>query len=87
MLAIARDFAIEVVQRKPRNYRMMHSFLITIEARIEVEQQREQDINEAAVIALSRCGIDEEICRLILPGKYRFMGIPLASMPRYALKM
>jgi hypothetical protein len=83
MIAIANDYAAEVVQRKPRNYRMMHSFLITILRVIAEEQKREEETNEAAAIAMQRAGMDAELCRMILPGKRRFMGIPLALLPRY----
>jgi hypothetical protein len=83
MRAITSDYAAEVVQRKPRNYHMMCSFLNTIDTCIEEMQQREQDVNEAAAIAMQRWGIDTEVCRMILPGKTRFMGIPLAMLPRY----
>jgi hypothetical protein len=34
-------------------------------------------------VALSRAGLDTEICRMILPGKTRYLGVPLALMPPY----
>ena len=83
MLSIVRDFAVEVAMRKPKNYRMMHSFLKSVEENIIAAQQKEEDFNVAAAVALSRAGLDAEICRMILPGKVRFMGLPLAVLPRY----
>ena len=83
MLSIVRDFAVEVVMRKPRNYLMMHSFLKSVEENIVDEQQKEEDFNVAAAVALSRAGLDTEICRMILPGKTRYMGIPLKLLPPY----
>jgi hypothetical protein len=83
MLSIVRDFNVEVVMRKPRNYLMMHSFLKSVEKNIVDEQQKEEDFNVAAAVALSRAGLDTEICRMILPGKTRYMGIPLKLLPPY----
>jgi hypothetical protein len=83
MLSIVRDFAVEVVMRKPRCYTMMHAFLKSVEDNILAEQQKEEDFNVAAAVALQRAGIDSEICRMIMPGKTRYMGIPLAMMPPY----
>jgi hypothetical protein len=34
-------------------------------------------------MALHDIGFDTDICRLILPGKIRFAGIPLPMMPRF----
>jgi hypothetical protein len=61
----------------------MHSFLKSVEDNILAEQQKEEDFNVAAAVALQRAGIDSEICRMIMPGKTRYMGIPLAMMPPY----
>ena len=83
MLSIVRDFAAEVVMRKPRNYGMMRLFLKSVEENIVREQQNEEDFNVAAAVALSRAGLDTEICRMILPGKTRYLGVPLALMPPY----
>lgn len=83
MLSIVYDFAVEVVRRKPRNYLMMHSFLKSVEEHIVAGQQKEEDFNVAAAVALQRAGLDTEICRMILPGKTRYMGVPLAMMPPY----
>ena len=83
MLSIVRDFAVEVVMRKPRSYTLMRAFLKSVEDNILAEQQKEEDFNVAAAVALQRAGIDSEICRMIMPGKTRYMGIPLAMMPPY----
>ena len=32
---------------------------------------------------LLRAGLVTEVCRMIMPGKTRYMGIPLAMMPQY----
>ena len=83
MLSAVRDFAAEVAHRKPRGFLMMNSFLKCVEANILKLQQKEEDINVAAAVALQRAGIDFEVCRMIMPGKTRYMGIPLAMMPPY----
>ena len=61
----------------------MNSFLRSIEVNILKLQQKEEDTNVAAAIALQRAGLDTELCRMIMPGKTRYMGIPLAMMPPY----
>jgi hypothetical protein len=83
MLSAVRDFAVEVVQRKPRCYLLMNSFLRSIDVNILKLQQKEEDTNVAAAIALQRAGLDTEVCRMIMTGKTRYMGVPLAMMPPY----
>ena len=61
----------------------MNSFLRSIDVNILKLQQKEEDTNVAAAIALQRAGLDTELCRMIMPGKTRYMGIPLAMMPPY----
>ena len=42
-----------------------------------------QERNFLAALALHDIGFDADICRMILPGKTRYVGIPLAMMPRF----
>jgi hypothetical protein len=86
LLAIVRDFAEEVLMRKPIFHLKMHSFLLRVEGEIHTAQQKEEDVNSTAVMALYRLGIDVEIIRMIIPGKVRFMGVPLALMPEYFVR-
>jgi hypothetical protein len=44
MLSIVYDFAVEVVMRKPRNYRLMHTFLVCIETKI-IQAQEEEEVS------------------------------------------
>ena len=64
MLSAVRDFAAEVVRRKPHGYTTMHSFLKSVEANILKLQQREEDCNVAAAVALQRAGLETEVCRM-----------------------
>ena len=83
MLSIVRDFDAEVARLKPKCYFMMRAFLRSVEANILKLQQKEEDTNVAAAIALQRAGLAAEVCRMIMPCKTRYMGIPLAMMPPY----
>ena len=83
MLSIVRDFADEVLMRKPKKYGMIRFFLKSVEENILKEQQNEEDFNAAAAMVMHRAGLDAEISRMILPGKTRCWGIPLAMMPPY----
>jgi hypothetical protein len=83
MLAVVRDFTVEVLMRKPSNYDMMCLFLKSVEESVLKEQQTEEDCNIAFTVALIRGGLDAEIRRMILPGKTRYLGAPLAMMPPY----
>ncbi len=83
MLSAVRDFAVEVVRRKPSGYTTMRSFLKQVDTNILKLQQKEEDFNVAAAVALQRAGLDTEVCRMIMPGKTRYMGNPLAMMPQY----
>jgi hypothetical protein len=42
-----------------------------------------QERNFFAALALHDIGFDTDICLIILPGKTRYTGIPLAMMPRF----
>jgi hypothetical protein len=42
-----------------------------------------QEHNLFAALALRNIGFDTDMCRVILPGKVRFAGIPLAMLPRF----
>jgi hypothetical protein len=83
LLSIVRDFAVEVLMRKPRNYGMMRLFLKSVENSVLKEQQDEEDFNVAAAVVMHRAGLDAEMSRMILPCKTRYMGIPLAMLPAY----
>ena len=83
MLSAVRDFEAEVARRRPRRHAMMRAFLKSVEAKILALQQEEEDANVAAAVALQRAGLDTEICRMIMPGKTRYMGFALAMMPPY----
>jgi hypothetical protein len=81
MLSIVRDFEAEVARRIPPGHADMSAFLKAVEASVLTLQQEEEDVNVAAAVALQRAGLDTEVCRMIMPGKTRYMGIGLAMMP------
>ena len=87
MLMIVRDFEAEVARRHAMawlpGYADMSAFLKAVEASVLTLQQEEEDVNVAAAVALQRAGLDTEVCRMIMPGKTRYMGVGLAMMPPY----
>ena len=85
MLMIVRDFEAEVARpgRIPPGHAAMSAFLKAVEASVLTLQQEEEDVNVAAAVALQRAGLVTEVCRMIMPGKTRYMGFPLAVMPPY----
>ena len=85
MLSTVRDFEAEVAHRDAtaRGHAMMRVYLKSVEANILELQQEEEDVNVAAAVALQRAGLVTEVCRMIMPGKTRYMGFPLAVMPPY----
>ena len=83
MLSIVRDFEAEVARRIPPGHADMSAFLKSVEASVLTLQQEEEDVNVAAAVALQRAGLDTEVCRMIMPGKTRYMGFALAMMPPY----
>ena len=83
MLMIVRDFEAEVARRHAPGHADMSAFLKAVEASVLTLQQEEEDVNVAAAVALQRAGLDTEVCRMIMPGKTRYMGFPLAVMPPY----
>ena len=87
MLMIVRDFEAEVARRNAMawlpGYADMSAFLKAVEASVLTLQQEEEDVNVAAAVALQRAGLVTEVCRMIMPGKTRYMGFPLAVMPPY----
>ena len=87
MLMIVRDFEAEVARRHAMawlpGHADMSAFLKAVEASVLTLQQEEEDVNVAAAVALQRAGLDTEVCRMIMPGKTRYMGVGLAMMPPY----
>ena len=83
MLMIVRDFEAEVARLMPHGHAAMRAFLKSVEASVLALQQEEEDAHVAAAVALQRAGLDTEVCRMIMPGKTRYMGFPLAVMPPY----
>jgi hypothetical protein len=83
MLMIVRDFEAEVARRHAPGHADMSAFLKAVEASVLTLQQEEEDVNVAAAVALQRAGLDAEVCRMIMPGKTRYMGFALAMMPPY----
>ena len=83
MLMFVRDFEAEVARRHAPGHADMSAFLKAVEASVLTLQQEEEDVNVAAAVALQRAGLDTEVCRMIMPGKTRYMGFPLAVMPPY----
>ena len=85
MLMIVRDFEAEVARRHAMawlpGHAAMSAFLKAVEASVLTLQQEEEDVNVAAAVALQRAGLDAEVCRMIMPGKTRYMGFALAMMP------
>ncbi len=83
-LRIVSDFSDEIAlrERNPRKQHNMLWFLRCIERQVLARQDAEVRFWLAASVALSRWGVKSDTQPLIMPGRTRYGGVPLALMPR-----